>query len=165
MAALVFPASPSLNQRFPANPGTAGISQWQWDGAKWNAVLSTISLGATNQDAFNAYLWPNNDGAAGYQLTTNGAGNLNWSVTGTGTLVALSIDPATPFDGLTTGFTLVTSGTSTPFTPFPSTNIVVFLGGVPQTPSSAYSVTASTINFVSAPPIGTTFYAISSVVV
>jgi len=165
MAALIFPASPTLNQRFPANPGTTGISQWQWDGAKWNAVLSTVSLGPTNQDAFNAYEWPNADGAAGYQLTTDGAGNLNWGVTGTGNLVALSIDSATPFDGLTTGFTLVTSGTSTPFAPNPSTNIVVFLGGVPQTPVAAYTISGSTINFITAPPIGTTFYAISSVVV
>jgi hypothetical protein len=163
--ALVFPASPSVGQRFPTDPGTAGVSQWRWTGTRWDAVISTISLGPTNQDAFNAYEWPNADGSPNQQLTTDGAGNLTWEVTGTGTLVALSIDPATPFDGLTTGFTLVVSGTSTPFTPFPSTNIVVFLGGVPQTPAAAYSVTASTINFVSAPPIGTTFYAISSVVV
>jgi hypothetical protein len=165
MTALIFPTTPTVGQRFPVNPGTAGISQWQWTGTRWNAVLSTVSLGPTNQDAFNAYEWPNTDGTVGTQLTTDGTGNLTWAVPGTGTLVALSIDSATPFDGLTTSFTLVTSGTSTPFTPFPSTNIVVFLGGVPQTPAAAYSVTGSTINFVSAPPIGTTFYAISSVVV
>ena len=164
MAALVFPASPTLNQRFPANPGTAGISQWQWDGAKWNAVISTVSLGPTNQDAYNSYLWPNADGSVGTQLTTDGAGNLNWGVTGTGNLVALGIDSGTPFDGVTLSFPLVLLGTTTAFTPNPSTNIVVFLGGVPQTPNSAYTVSGSNVIFTVAPLAGTTFYAVSSIV-
>ena len=164
MAALVFPTSPTVGQRFPANPGTTGVSQWQWDGAKWNAVLSTVSLGPTNQDAFNAYEWPNTDGTVGTQLTTDGAGNLAWAIAGTGNLVALGIDSGTPFDGLTVSFPLVLLGTATPFTPNPSTNIVVFLGGVPQTPNNAYTISGATIVFTAAPLAGTTFYAVSSVV-
>jgi hypothetical protein len=165
MAALVFPASPTLNQRYPADPGTAGVSQWQWDGAKWNAVLNTVSLGPTNQDAFNAYEWPNTDGTVGTQLTTDGAGNLEWSIPGTGSLVALGIDTTAPFDGTTLSFPLVLLNTTTSYTPVPSTNIVVFLGGVPQTPNSAYTVTGSNVIFTSAPLTGTSFYAVSSEVV
>jgi hypothetical protein len=163
--ALVFPVAPAVGQRYPVNPGTAGVSQWQWTGTCWNAVISTISLGATNQDAFNAYEWPNTDGSLGYQLTTDGAGNLNWAVTGTGNLVALGINAGTPFDGLTVSFPLVLLGTATPFTPNPSTNIVVFLGGVPQTPFNSYTISGATIIFTAAPLAGTTFYAVSSVVV
>ena len=161
MAALVFPASPTLNQRFPANPGTAGISQWQWDGAKWNAVLSTISLGATNQDAYNTYQWPNTDGAANKQLTTNGSGTLSWADPASPSLQVLSLLEVP--DGVLQSFTLVEAGTLIPFAPNPSTNIVVFLGGVPQIPQASYAVSTNTITFTEAPLIGTTFYAISSV--
>ena len=160
--ALVFPATPTVGQLYPADPGTAGTSQWVWTGTRWDAVISTLSLGATNQGAFNSYLWPGTDGPAGYQLQTDGAGNLTWEVTGTGNLVALSIDPSTPFDGLTVSFPLVLLGTTTPFTPNPSTNIVVFLGGVPQTPTNAYSIAGATVVFTAAPLAGTTFYAVSS---
>ena len=164
MAALIFPPAPTVGQRFPVNPGTAGISQWQWDGVKWNAVISTVSLGATNQDAYNLYQWPLSSGSANQQLTTDGAGNLAWSIAGTGNLVALGIDAGTPFDGLTVSFPLVLLGTATPFTPNPSTNIVVFLGGVPQTPFNSYTISGATIIFTAAPLAGTTFYAVSSVV-
>jgi hypothetical protein len=162
MAALVFPASPTLNQRYPADPGTAGISQWQWDGLKWNAVLNTLSLGATNQDAFNKYQWPNADGIAGRQLTTDGAGNLAWGVSAAPNLQVLSLLEL--IDGIAVAYTLVASGSTTPFSPNPSTNIVVFLGGVPQIPTASYTVSTSTITFTEAPKIGSTFYAISSVV-
>jgi hypothetical protein len=51
----------------------------------------------------------------------------------------------------------------TPFTPVPSANIVVFLGGVPQQPNAAYTVAGSTITFTEAPLAGTLFYAISNI--
>jgi hypothetical protein len=162
--ALIFPPSPTVGQRFPANPGTSAISQWSWDGTKWNTVPVSVSLGSPNQAAFNDYQWPAADGTSGYQLTTDGAGNLNWGITGTGNLVALGIDSGTPFDGLTVSFPLVLFGTATPFTPNPSTNIVVFLGGVPQTPFNSYTISGATIIFTAAPLAGTTFYAVSSVV-
>jgi hypothetical protein len=71
-----------------------------------------------------------------------------------------------PFDGTQIAFTLVEAGTTTPFVPVPSTNLVVFLGGVPQIPFNAYAVTptTSTIIFTEAPLLGTTFYAISNVI-
>lgn len=161
MAAIVFPPSPGLGQKFPANPGTPGVTQYQWDGSKWNAVLSTISLGSPNQGAFNDYQWPLTDGAAGRQLTTDGAGNLTWSGEADINIQALGITPLC--DGLSSTFTLVLYGTGTFFTPSPSTNIVVFLGGVPQIPTVNYSVAGNQITFTDVPPNGTTFYAISTV--
>jgi hypothetical protein len=161
--ALVFPPAPSLGQKYPVNPGTPGVTQYQWDGTKWNAVLSTISLGSPNQGAFNDYQWPATDGPAGYQLQTDGAGGLSWELESNNNLQAIGITPLP--DGVNKIFTLVELGTFTSFTPVPSTNIVVFLGGVPQTPTTAYTVVADEITFIDSPPAGTTFYAISSTVV
>ena len=33
-----------------------------------------------NGSAYNGYVWPGSDGTAGYQLTTDGAGNLDWTI-------------------------------------------------------------------------------------
>jgi hypothetical protein len=41
---------------------------------------------------------------------------------------------------------------------------VVFLGGVPQIPVNSYTVAGDTITFTEAPLVGSTFYAISSVI-
>jgi hypothetical protein len=168
--ALVFPSSPSIGDRYPDNPGVSGVTQYIYDGTKWNAVLSTVSLGVANQgasvgvDTFNSYNWPATDGTAGYQLTTDGAGNLTWDVTSAPSLVILSLLEA--FAPPLTTFTLIDSG-GNPFTPNPSTNLVVFLGGVPQIPgiAGAYTVSGNQITFTEAPLPNTTFYAISNVVV
>jgi hypothetical protein len=171
--ALSFPVSPSIGDRYPDNPGTSGVTQYYWTGTKWNTVLNTVSLGVSNQgpaigtNTYNAYNWPLADGADGYQLTTDGTGNLTWEVAAAPSIQVLSILPAElPFDGVRQSFTLVDS-TSTPYAPTPSTNLVVFLGGVPQSPGAAYSMTlgTSTINFTEAPLAGSLFYAITNVVV
>ena len=162
--AIVFPSAPAVGTVYPADPGTSGVTQYQWDGGKWNAVLSTVSLGGPNQGAFNAYQWPATDGAADQQLTTDGAGNLTWDVPAAPSIQILNV--LEPFDGAQLAFTLVEYGTATPFIPVPDTNLVVFLGGVPQIPAAAYAVTptTSTITFTEAPLAGTTFYAISNVI-
>ena len=67
------------------------------------------------------------------------------------------------FNGSEFAYTLWKTGTTTSFTPSPATNLVVFLGGIPQIPGDAYSVSGSTITFTEAPLPGTTFYASSSV--
>ena len=163
--AIVFPVGPAIGDLYPADPGTSGVTQYQWDGAKWNAVLSTVSLGSPNQGAYNTYQWPTTDGSVGNQLTTDGTGNLTWDVAAAPSIAVLSILPAElPFDGVRQAFTLVDS-TLTPYAPNPSGNIVVFLGGVPQLPSAAYTIAGSTITFLEAPLAGTTFYAITNVVV
>ena len=163
MAALVFPSAPTVGQRYPANPGASGVTQYAWDGTKWNVVFPTVSLGTANQTAYNNYRWPLLDGAFGEQLTTDGTGVLSWEVPATTELVLLdNIGPQ--FNNLATSFNLTLSGN--PFTPTPSTNILVFLGGVPQIPgaTNAYQVIGDAIIFSSAPAVGTTFYAISSVI-
>lgn len=157
--ALVFPSGPSVGDRYSANPGTSGVTQYEWDGAKWNAVLSTVSLGSPNQGAFNDYQWPATAGANGLQLTTDGAGNLSWSGEADLSIQALGVTPL--FDGASNTYTLVELGTMVFFTPVPSENIVVFLGGVPQIPTVSYSVAGNQITFTDPPPSGTTFYAIS----
>lgn len=161
--ALVFPVGPAVGDLWPLDPGTSGVTQYQWDGGKWNAVLSTVSLGAANQGAYNQYQWPAADATTpGLQLTSDAAGNLSWSPAAAPSFQLLQLDA--PFDGAQAAFTLWEAGTTTPFTPSPSANLVVFLGGVPQIPVSAYSVAGSTITFTEAPLTGTTFYAISTIV-
>jgi len=63
------------------------------------------------------------------------------------------------FNGSTTSFTLNIGGTI--FAPNPAGNLMVFLGGRPNTQgkSGAYTVSGSTITFTEAPAAGTTFYA------
>jgi hypothetical protein len=164
--ALAFPPLPTPGERYPTDPGLSGITQYEWNNTRgvWQAVLSTVSLGATNQDAYNSYQWPNVDGVAGTQLTTDGAGNLAWDVTAAPSFQLLQLDG--PFDGTRIAFTLETNPGGVPFIPDPFTNLVVFLGGVPQVPSAAYVVSPGTptITFTEAPLAGTTFYAISNIV-
>jgi hypothetical protein len=164
-APLTFPNSPSLGDLYPADPGTSGVTQYRWDGGKWNAVLSTVNLGTANQGAYNQYQWPAADGTAGQQLTTDGTGTLTWDVPSNPSLQIINL--LEPFDNVRQSFTLVEYGTVTPFIPSPSTNLVVFLGGVPQIPTAAYAVPTgtSTINFTEAPLSGATFYAISNILV
>jgi hypothetical protein len=161
--ALVFPVGPTIGDLYPPDPGTSGVSQYVWDGVKWNTVTPNVSLGVANQGAFNAYQWPLADGSSGLQLTTDGAGALSWSSPAAANLEILGF--LEPFDGVNIAFTLVYATTTNPFTPVPSTNVVIFLGGVPQIPGAAYSVSGNTVTFSAPPPIGTTFYGLSSVIV
>ena len=147
---------------YPPDPGVSGVTQYRYDGAKWNAVASTVSLGSPNQGAYNDYQWPATDGTAGLQLTTDGSGNLSWGVSAVTSFTILGT--LEPIDGILSAFTLIDAATSTPFTPTPSTNILVFLGGVPQIPGLAYTVLGNTIQFFEVPLVGSTFYAISSTV-
>jgi hypothetical protein len=157
MAAVVFPSSPTLNQVFPAGAGTSGVSQWKWDGTKWNVV--PVFVRTNNQLAYNSYTWPVSDATEpGFQLTDKlGNGVLTWDVPG-GPFVNID-DISGSFNGTTTAFALAISGVAYP--PSPATNIVVYLGGVPQIPGAgnAYTVTGSTITFTEAPATSTTFYA------
>ena len=68
-------------------------------------------------------------------------------------------DLTAQFNGVATSFVLAIGGVAS--APVPSSNIMVFLGGVAQTPgaSNAYTISGSVITFFSAPATGTTFYA------
>jgi hypothetical protein len=160
---IVFPSPATVGQKYPPNPGISGVTQYEYDGTKWNVVFPTVSLGTANQTAYNNYQWPSTDGTADQQLTTDGAGNLRWEVPATTELVLLD-NISGQFNNLETSFFLEKGGVA--FTPTPSTNILVFLGGAPQIPGvgNAYQIVGDVIVFDSAPPLGTTFYAISSVV-
>ena len=102
-------------------------------------------------------------GADGAQLVADSttATGLRWNVAAPGgtPYFATLDDISSLFNGVTTSFGLTIASVAYP--PSPSSNIMVFLGGVAQTPgaSNAYTVAGSTISFVSAPPTGTTFYA------
>jgi len=162
--ALDFPTAPTPGQLYPINPGTPGVTQYRWNNTKgvWDAVFSAVSLGSGNQGAYNSYQWPLADGTLNQQLTTDGAGNLTWGVPAIPSMQVLGL--LEPFDGTNLSFTLIESGSTTPFTPVPSTNIVIFLGGVPQIPNASYSTAGNTVTFTQAPLAGTTFYGISNVV-
>ena len=45
-----------------------------------------------NTLAYNSYVWPGSDGPSGYQLSTDGAGNLNWTIPTTVTQAGLGIN-------------------------------------------------------------------------
>lgn len=161
--ALVFPATPNVGDRFPADPGTSGVTQYAWDGTTWNVVPPSVSLGAANQAAFNSYVWPAADGTSKQQLQTDGTGNLSWHAQADLDMKALGVTPA--FDGATNVFTLVEYGTTTAFPPSTNNNLIAFLGGVPQVPGVAYTLAGDQITFTAPPPIGTDFYAVTTVLV
>ena len=70
-------------------------------------------------------------------------------------------DISAGFDGVADSFPLRIAGVGT--APAPSTNIMVFLGGVPQIPGigNSYTIAGNIITFATAPQIGTTFYAVT----
>jgi hypothetical protein len=49
----------------------------------FDAATATGVMRLNNPGAYNAYVWPGTDGTAGTQLSTDGAGNLVWSASGT----------------------------------------------------------------------------------
>jgi hypothetical protein len=156
--ALTFPSSPTLNQRFPADPGTPGVSQWKWDGAKWNVIPPFIRT--NNQLAYNGYVWTAANGPAGTQLSRIGVDGVTWDLSGRS--VFQSLELLEPFDGVLGDFTLVMAGTTTPFSPTPPTNIFVSVGGVSQVYGDSYEVVGSMISFFEAPSSDASFIAISS---
>ena len=161
--ALVFPATPTLGQRFPANPGTSGVSQWSWDGVKWNTV--PVFVRTNNQTAYNSYVWPNTKAPTdGFQLTDNLAdGVLSWEIPG-GPFIYID-DISGGFNGTTVTFQLTqTDGTGTTnYIPDPLTNIIIVLGGIVQTPGTSYTInTFGLITFAQAPATGAAFVGISN---
>lgn len=67
-------------------------------------------------------------------------------------------DISSQFNGTASTFNLTVGGVA--YVPTPSTNIFVVMGGVPQPPGTAYTISGSTITFVGgAPPTGISFLA------
>jgi len=155
MAAINFPTIPVLNEIYPPGAGTLGVSQWKWDGTKWNTI--PVFVRTNNQLAYNNYIWPNTSGTTGQQLETDSFGNLYWDNASDPSFFALSIQGA--FDGIQSSFPLIDPLTTNVYTPDPTSNLAVFLGGVAQDPITAYSVTGNVISFTQAPLAGTDFFA------
>jgi hypothetical protein len=121
----------------------------------WNTVATFVKL--NNQNAYNAYVWPTTAGLPGQQLETDGLGGLSWEAAADPTLLPLGIQGF--FDGIQSSFPLINLLTTNVYTPVPSTNIEVILGGVPQDPFTAYTIAGNIINFTNAPAANTTFFA------
>lgn len=155
-----FPASPTHGQLYPPTVDVPGRTQYVWDNVDevWKVVPAYVALNQVG--SYNEYVWPTTDGQAGETLLTDGDGNLGW---GQMAPSVQSLNILESVDGFESEFTLVELGSTTPFTPTPSENIVVFLGGVPQIPGDSYSVTGNKITFTEAPPVGTVFYAVSNI--
>lgn len=155
--AVDFPTAPAIGDRYPVNPGISGVSQWEWDGAKWNTIAPFMRSG--NQSAYNGYVWPNSLAPfPGAQLTDLlGDGVLSWARPG-GPFIELD-DISAGFDGTVLSFNLTVGGA--PYDPDPDSNLMVFLGGVHQLigAGNSYTLVGSRIDFVTAPVAGTTFYA------
>ncbi len=105
-----------------------------------------------------------NDSFTALPVGTNGQVLKADSTTGTGLVWSTpgfyDIDDISgSFDGTETDFALEIGGNA--YTPVPASNIMVFLGGVPQLRGAtrAYTITGSTISFVDPPEAGTDFYA------
>ena len=65
-------------------------------------------------------------------------------------------DISSSFNGSTTSFTLQVSSVNV--SPDSVNNVLVSLGGVMQNPGTDYTITASTINFTTAPASGLSFF-------
>jgi hypothetical protein len=156
--ALYFPSSPVAGTRYPANPGTPGVTQYEYDGAKWNAV--PVFLRTNNQAAYNSYVWPDTKAPTpGFQITDNLAdGVLSWEIPG-GPFIYID-DISAQFNGIQNIFTLTQGGA--PYTPDPLTNIIIVLGGIVQTPGISYTISGPQITFSLAPAPGAAFTAISN---
>jgi hypothetical protein len=99
-------------------------------------------------------------GTNGQVLTADSASTAGVSWADTYPFKYVQFDDISPFfNGLTTAFQLKVGGVAT--APSPSSNIMVFLGGIAQTPGAgnAYTVSGVTINFSAPPPAGAAFYA------
>lgn len=68
-------------------------------------------------------------------------------------------DISSSFDGSTTAFTLQVAGVN--FVPQNEESLVINISGVQQEPSSAYTVSGSTITFTSAPASDDTFFGVA----
>lgn len=158
MPGIVFPTSPTLNQVYPPGSGVAGVSQWQWDGSKWNTV--PVFVRTNNQLAYNDYTWPTSPAIEpGLQLTDKlGNGVLIWDVPG-GPFVYLD-DISSQFDGVQNIFTLTEGGV--PFNLLPTENALIVLGGIVQTPGISYTISGPQITFSMAPAPGAAFVGITN---
>ncbi len=92
-------------------------------------------------------------------FTVDAQGRLTNVTAGTAPKIQYLDDISSQFNGTLSTFTLRLSGTA--YSPVPSTNLMVTVGGVPQAPGVAYTVSGATITFTGAPPAGSSFLAMT----
>jgi hypothetical protein len=73
-------------------------------------------------------------------------------------ILAYLDDISGSFNGVQTDFPLTLSGVPTS----PGPNLLIFVGGVPQVPNVAFSVTSSTISFTEPPAAGSSFIGVTA---
>jgi hypothetical protein len=162
MTALNFPLTPTDGQLYPPGAGEPGKLQWKYNESSdtWEIVPPFIRTGG--QGSFNGYEWPSEAPAgSNYSFLVNASGGIEFKAPHVPSFQNLGL--LEEFDGVKVEFTLVEEGTTDPYVPVPSNNIVVFVGGVPQSEGSSYSVVGDTITFSEAPPAGASFFAISTI--
>ena len=98
---------------------------------------------------------------AGFGVTINAAGALSVDTAILPQPTIVNLGALEPVNGTNVTFTLVEYNTTTPVTLTSTTNLAIFLGGVPQLPVDSYSVVGNQVTFVSAPPAGATFLGIT----
>jgi hypothetical protein len=91
----------------------------------------------------------------GTTITVNSAG----VISATARQFVYLDDISSQFNGASTSFILRRGGV--PYSPVPSTNIMVVIGGVPQPYGTAFTVSGFTILFPQAPPTGATFLGVT----
>lgn len=99
---------------------------------------------------------------AGFGVIIDGNGVLSVNVSALPQATILNLGVLESIDGTENTFTLVSYGTTTPITLSNPGNLAVFLGGVPQLPGIAYTVSGNQITFSTPPPAGTYFLAITA---
>ena len=99
---------------------------------------------------------------AGFGVIIDGNGVLSVNTSALPQASILNLGALEPVDGTEVTFTLVLYGTTTPVTLSNPGNLAVFLGGVPQLPGDAYTVSGNQVTFVTAPPADSTFIAITA---
>lgn len=97
----------------------------------------------------------------GTTITVDGAGVISSVPPPTTTATLVNLGTIEPLDGINTVFTLAYFGTTTAYPLASTTNLTVFLGGVPQLPGLSYTVSGNQVTFSPAPPAGTDFLAIT----
>ena len=99
---------------------------------------------------------------AGFGVIIDGNGVLSVNTSALPQASILNLGALEPVDGTEVTFTLFLYGTNTPVTLSNPGNLAVFLGGVPQLPGDAYTVSGNQVTFVTAPPADSTFIAITA---
>jgi hypothetical protein len=158
MSALLFPENPLGGELYPPGAGEPGKIQWEYDSDSetWRIVPSGLRTGA--QSASNDYVWPDEPGEENYFLKRGEGQDLTWHPEEFPSIVHVNL--LEDFNGERVEFTIQENGED--FSPSPPSNIITFVGGVPQTYGTSYTILGSQITFSEAPPSGALFYGFST---